>query len=310
MFRHLVCKPQKLGATVVYVSVSHVILATPKTYKIDALRYAGFLEKAIKEKPLFRHIPFQTLLEVYSSLLFVDKFNYGALPGPGETEILNGEFGKTQSQNTMSKRTFASRDVSYARMVWDMARYLPIPVAVLWIQVIEKFIRRPVVLHQLRAEEQEDAERLEAILDESDSPSDPEMLRDAECERKKEMLRPRGDGFAEDLSDRPTSEVKLLTKNFIRQLHEKVHEIREKTPSLTFPTVPFIYTSTDKRRRTPPLEFVRSLSYVLGLDIIETEEVAGYATLNCKSRWFQFRRLHLQGQTELSVCARNSQNFR
>ena len=166
------------------------------------------------------------------------------------------------------------------------------------------------MLHQSRADEQEDAERLEAILDESDSPSDPAKLRDAEYERKKQMLRPRGDGFAEDPSNRPTSEVKLLTKNLIRQLHEKVHEIQEKTPSLSFPTVPSIYTSTEKRRRNTALEFVRSFFYVLGLDIIETEEVAGCATLNCKTRWFQFRKLHLRGHTELSVCTWNSQNFR
>lgn len=262
VFRQLVGEMKNLGATVVYASLSRLILATPKTRTIDGLRYAGFLEKTVKEKSLFRHIHFEPLIGVYSGLLFFDRFNYGALPAPEESMILSGEYTAQQSHGSISRRTYASRDIPYARMVWDMARYLPLPVAVLWTQVIEEFIRRPMV-QRLRAEEREDAELLQ-----EDSENDAELVRQTLEERqKKRNLKPRGDGFAE--------EVKLLVGSLTAQLLEKVHEIREKTPTLTFPNVPSALTSCSRHQRNPALEFVRSLCHVLSLDVTSSEEVAG-----------------------------------
>lgn len=266
VFRQLVGELKSLGATVVYASLSRIILATPKTHTIDGLRYAGFLETTVKEKPLFRHVHFEPLLGVYSVLLFVDRFNYGVLPAPEEAVILSGEFDGSRSQS--KNRTYASRDIPHARMMWDIARYLPIPVAVLWTQVVEEFIRRPMV-QRLRAEEKEDADAIGNIDAESGGEKDvcDEAKRDADQRRKKRELRPRGDGFVD--------EVKLLTKSLTGQLLEKVHEIREKTPTLEFPNVPSALNSLGNQRRNPALEFVRSLCHVLSLDVTSTEEVAG-----------------------------------
>ncbi|CDF35655.1 unnamed protein product [Chondrus crispus] len=263
VFRQLVGELKDLGATVVFASMSRLILATPKTQTVDGLRYAGFLEKTVKSKPLFRHVHFEPLIGVYSGLLFVDRFNYGALPAPEEASILSGEFGQTVSKNAVTRRTCASREIPYARMMWDMARYLPIPVAVLWTQVVEEFIRRPMVV-RLRAIENE-AGSIEMVSDTpaSDGLSE-QQIRATDLQKK--HFRPRGDGFADEVQD--------FTRNLTGQLLEKIHEIREKTPTLVFPSVPSILNATD-RHRNPALEFVRSLCYVLGLDPAASEEVAG-----------------------------------
>ena len=263
VFRQLVGELKDLGATVVFASMSRLILATPKTQTVDGLRYAGFLEKTVKSKPLFRHVHFEPLIGVYSGLLFVDRFNYGALPAPEEASILSGEFGQTVSKNAVTRRTCASPEIPYARMMWDMARYLPIPVAVLWTQVVEEFIRRPVVV-RLRAIEKE-AASIEMVSDlpASDGLSE-QQIRATDLQKK--HFRPRGDGFADEVQD--------FTRNLTGQLLEKIHEIREKTPTLVFPSVPSILNATD-RHRNPALEFVRSLCHVLALDPAASEEVAG-----------------------------------
>lgn len=263
VFRQLVGELQSLGATIVFASLSRLILATPKTQTLDGLRYAGFLEKTVKGKPLFRHVHFEPLMGIYASLLFVDRFNYCALPAPEEALILSGEFGRTASQKVGVNRIAASRDIPYARMTWDIARYLPVPVAVLWTQVVEEFVRRPMVL-RLRMIEQE-TESPGELFEESGK----DILgsaENAETYLKKRQRRPRGDGFAE--------EVLGFTKSLSGQLLEKVHEIREKTPTLVFPDVPSVFKFYD-HRRNPALEFVRTMCHVLGLDSSAAEEVAG-----------------------------------
>jgi len=177
--------------------------------------------------------------------------------------ILSGKFVGGQSENAGSRRTYASRDIPYPRMMWDMARYLPAPVAVLWSQVVEEFIRRPMV-QRLRVQEQEEIEELDQVHPNVDEASE---AADAGAKlRKKRNLRPRGDGFAE--------EVQELIHNLTGQLLDKVHEIREKSPTLQFPEVPTILSSTPQHRRSIALEFVRSLCHVLSLDQAGAEDVA------------------------------------
>lgn len=255
MFRQLVGELKNLGASVVYASSSRLLLATPKTETIDGLRYAGFLEKTVKEKPLFRHLRFHPVIGVYASLLFVDRFNYGALPAPEESLILNGEFAEAQVSNASRRRVYASQDIPLVRMEWDFPRYLPLPIAVLWTQVVEEFIRRPMV-QRLRTEEMEATDQLEYS----------EQTGVPETKLKKRRSRPRGDGFAE--------EVKSLVKSLTTQLLQKVHEMREKSPSLTFPRVPSALTTVTNGNRNPALEFVRSLCHVLSIDSASAEEVA------------------------------------
>lgn len=262
VFRQLIGELRGLGATVVFASLSRLILATPKINTLDGLRYAGFLEKTLRSKPLFRHVQFEPLVGVYSGLLFLDRFNYGALPAPEESAILSGEYGQTTSQTVGINRTISSRSIPYTRMTWDLARYLPLPIAVLWTQVVEQFIRRPMIV-RLRMLELENSDNC-PVEEEFDEPSKPA----AGCRagKKKLQVRPRGDGFAE--------EVLGFTKNLTVQLLEKIHEIREKTPTLTFPEVPSTFKFFNDRRN-PALEFVRTLCHVLALDPAAAREVAG-----------------------------------
>lgn len=266
VFRQLVGELRNLGAHVVYASMSRLILATPKTVTIDGLRYAGFLEKTVKEKSLFKHIEFEPLLGVYSSLLFVDRFNYGALPAPEERMIMSGQVEELQSSRTAGmRRMYASRDIPYVRMMWDMARYLPIPVAVLWTQVVEEFIRRPMI-QRLREEERIEED---GVIEEDADGHDVQVLdgdrtRDVDKIRKRQ-LRPRGDGYA--------TEVKSVVRSLTAQLLEKVHEIREKAPTLVFPEVPSVLKVLNGGNRNCALEFVRCLCHVLALDGACVEEV-------------------------------------
>ncbi len=273
VFRQLVHELQNLGATIVYASLSRLILATPKTKTIDGLRYAGFLEKTIKTKPLFRHISFSPLLAVYSGILFVDRFNYGALPAPEEQDILDGVYALTSTQN--GHRRVSSQDIPYVRMMWDLARYLPVPVAVLWSQVVEEFIRRPLV-QRLRSEEEFEAELLEKQLLETEYENETEGSEqkntkeaeklEHEKKRKQRTHRPRGDGYVE--------EVKYLIRKLTGHLLEKVQEIREKTPKLQFPDVPTSLESSVTHRRNPALEFVRTLCHIMSLDSACSEDVS------------------------------------
>lgn len=254
MFRQLVAELRNLGANVVYASMSRVILATPKLHAVDGLRYAGFLEKTIKEKPLFRHIQFQPLVGVYAGLLFVDRFNFGALPAPEETAILNGNIQEIQGTKGGSHRMYSSSEIPHVRMVWDIARYLPIPVAVLWTQVVEEFIRRPIV-QRLKEEEAEEARSAEGHREDVNQDATRSEVGQA---RKKRQLTPRGDGFVK--------EVKAFVRSVTPQLLEKIHEIREKAPTLQFPTVPSSLMLHSNGKRNCPLEFIRCLCYILSLD--------------------------------------------
>lgn len=261
VFRQLINELQGLGATIVYASMSRLILATPKTKTMDGLRYAGFLEKTIKTKPLFRHISFSPLLAVYSGILFVDRFNYGALPAPEEADILDGVYSPSCAKKV------TSRDIPGVRMMWDLARYLPVPVAVLWKQVLEEFIRRPIV-QRLRYEEELEAKALENELLGTEEGDDEDGMEDANNptkKLKKLVHKPRGDGYAD--------EVRSLIRKLTGHLLEKVQEIREKTPRLTFPDVPTSIVSSATHRRNPALEFVRTLCHIMSLDAAGTEDV-------------------------------------
>lgn len=269
MFRQLVAELRSLGANIVYASMSRLILATPKTKTIDGLRYAGFLEKTLKEKLLFRHIGFEPLLGVYVGLLFVDRFNYGALPASEEQVILSGE-GTELVTNGVSRESFTSRDVPYARMTWDMTRYMPIPVGVLWTKVVEEFIRRPLIQRlqeeggtsdRVVLQTSADTESPDCVIEEGNS-----RLSVQPSLKKKKSFLPRGDGLV--------AEVKEVVTKLTSQLLEKVHEIREKAPSLSFPDVPGVLQVLNKGNRDCAVEFVRSLCHVLSHDRASTEEVA------------------------------------
>jgi DNA polymerase elongation subunit (family B) len=311
MFWQLLAELRELGAGIVFASTSRLILSTPKTKAVDALRYAGFLERTIKSKPLFQHLRFEPLLAINSGMLFVDRFNYGAVPAPEEESILSGEYtavaasSTDRSQMVLSRRTYGSVDIPHARMTWDIARYLPIPVAVLLSQVVEEFLRRPM-LDRLRLEEEEDvhfaeqemeaqqqAARLLQLQYEEDMNALVHMEASDENDKvnatkitaltapvlcttvgKPEMvskyprrkLKPRGDGYAE--------EVKALVRSMTGDLLEKVQEIRQKAPLLQFPDVPTSLDICANGRRNPALEFVRTLCHILSLDPASIEEVA------------------------------------
>lgn len=85
--------------------------------------------------------------------------------------------------------------------------------------------------------------------------------------RKKESMKTRGDGFK--------ASVKAVVKHMTAQLVVKIHEIREKVPSLHFPTVPNVLqvVAAGSGNRNCALEFVRNQCPILALDEVCTEKV-------------------------------------
>lgn len=319
MFWQLLAELRSLGAGIVYASSSRLILATPKTRAVDALRYAGFLERTIKSKPLFQHIRFEPLLGINASMLFVDRFNFGAIPAPEEEAILSGDLsgtdagGGTGSGGTLSvpRRTYGSRDLPNTRMSWDIARYLPVPVAVLLSQVVEEFIRRPM-MERLRFQELENAEQEEALHEiEEQQEAFEQECRDEEEAALLEMELEADGSLGEDekkawlaaaalkraekaaksvvaVKKKPRAparkmkprgdgfeeEVKSFVRSITTDLLEKVQEIREKTPLLQFPDVPTALDTSSLAHRSPALEFVRTMCHVMSLDRMAAEEVS------------------------------------
>lgn len=319
MFWQLLAELRSLGAGIVYASSSRLILATPKTRAVDALRYAGFLERTIKSKPLFSHIRFEPLLGVNATMLFVDRFNFGAIPAPEEEAILSGDLsggdagggGRQSTPLAVSRRTYGSRDLPNTRMSWDIARYLPVPVAVLLSQVIEEFIRRPM-LDRLRFQEFEEAEleeaqreaevqqeaferkcrdEEEAALLENELEADESLGDDEKKAIMAAAAAKRAQVAAEKavhVKKKPRAVTRKMkprgdgfeeeVKNFVRSitndLLEKVQEIREKTPLLQFPDVPTALDTSPLTHRNPSLEFVRTMCHVMSLDRVAAEEVS------------------------------------
>jgi hypothetical protein len=83
--------------------------------------------------------------------------------------------------------------------------------------------------------------------------------------RPRRKLKPRGDGYAE--------EVRSFVRSIAGDLLEKVQEIREKTPLLQFPEVPTALDESVHGARNPSLEFVRTLCHIMSLDRAAVEDV-------------------------------------
>lgn len=122
-------------------AVPRIIIATPRNSSFEGLRYAAFIENILKEKPLFRKIRFAPLLGIYDSLLFMDPSNYGGVPSPEEESVLEGRV----QVSTNNSRVYGIVDVPETRMNWDIARYLPPPIDLVWTQIVETFVRRPLL---------------------------------------------------------------------------------------------------------------------------------------------------------------------
>lgn len=212
---------------------------------------------------------------------------------------------------SLSRRTYGSRDLPNTRMSWDIARYLPVPVAVLLSQVIEEFIRRPM-LERLRFQELEDAEHeeaqqevemqqalfeqecrdeeeaalLEVELDADDSLTEDQKksllaaaaAKRAQVSAEKAVIVKKKPQVAtrktKPRGDGYEEEVKKFVRSITTDLLEKVQEIREKTPLLQFPDVPTALDTSSLAHRNPSLEFVRTMCHVMSLDRMAAEEVS------------------------------------
>jgi len=194
VFRILLTELKNLGAQVAYASVSKIVLVTPKNEAFDGLRYAAFIESTLREKAMFGGIRFAPLIGVYQSLLFADPFNYSGVPALEESSILEGKVKVFNS----TTRVYGARNLPPSRMSWEVVDYLPTPVASLWMQTVDAFIRHP--LQELQVGNQEN--------------------------RGKE----KGDG------SKQISEVRNFLKSVTPEIFESIQQIQEQTPSLEIPT--------------------------------------------------------------------------
>ncbi|GAB0497674.1 hypothetical protein MMPV_009011 [Pyropia vietnamensis] len=153
LFWQLIGELRSLGASIIYASPVRILLATPRVDAVPALRHAAAIEAAVRSRPLFRHVRFAPLTAISAAVLFLDRYNYGVLPAEQEGAILRGEL-RPGDRSSRHRDGDAGGDGVAAdpacRMVWDLTRYMPVDVGVVWTQVVTEWIRRPVLDRRAR----------------------------------------------------------------------------------------------------------------------------------------------------------------
>jgi len=234
VFWQLMAELSRLGTTIVHATPSRLLIATPRASVFEGLRYVSFVEVAIREKQLFNGIRFVPITSVYSTLAFLDPFNFAGVPSQQEEAITRGNIDPQMfASDPRHRRTYGfSIDVPQVRSSWDICRYLPKQVARMWEHFVAVFVRRPLVL-RLRS--------TESLLDEAAS-------------QQLSKTHIRGD-FLRD-------EVCVVLSELVTPLFDKVMSIRASSESLKFPRIP----GTSRTLRDAALEFSVALCHVFELD--------------------------------------------
>lgn len=262
LFWQLIGELRSLGATVIYASPTRILLATPRVDAVPALRHAAAIEAAVRSRPLFRHVRFAPLTAISAAVLFLDRYNYGELPAEQEGAILRGELrpggvGARRRGGAGADGADGAAADPTCRMVWDLTRYMPVDVGVVWTQVVTEWIRRPVLDRRAR------------LAAEGGGEDDPASSR-----------RPGSRAY-------DAEEVALLAR-LTPQLYAKVSEILSLVGTLRLPPIPCAWGDDDvtavgdggggaatggdggggsvaTTSRRPAVEFVVSLCHVLSV---------------------------------------------
>ncbi|ORX90877.1 putative DNA polymerase epsilon catalytic subunit A [Basidiobolus meristosporus CBS 931.73] len=141
VFVQLTGEFKRLGSKIVYASLSKVILATPKTSMGSATMYGSYIFNAIRQKPLFQDLDFDSL-QFWESALWMDSANYGGI-------ITTGEIGSS-----------AGGEPS-VEMHWNMRDYLPVAIQEKFQIVIAEFIYE---CHKHRVERRKDNNNMAYIV--------------------------------------------------------------------------------------------------------------------------------------------------
>lgn len=124
VFRQLVQRFRKLGATVIYANFTKLTLGTGKPSVARAVAYSHYILETIKLRPLFQWLDVSPVY-MWETLTFLDAANYGGIAAQGQAE------GEEQQEGHAV--------VSH----WNLAEYLPQVAQEYFTVVIGEMVSKP-----------------------------------------------------------------------------------------------------------------------------------------------------------------------
>lgn len=261
LFLHLVAEFKRLGSVIVYANFNKIVLCTKKRRVDDAIAYVQYVVNSIRGKELFHSVDI-SFNQCWEYLMWLDPANHGGIKGKLPKDISSSqdekgnESGEEDDENQQGTENEGEREEDEGPVIemnWNMAEYLPE-----WCGCQSSF--NNVVASYMNAV-------YEKLQEESGryTPGNTPVKRkvSSQATRKPQEALQGYVDFAQDLISGELAQ-KLY---FITQKIQKkgTRDEEEDDPSVLM-VAPDIHT-------TPALEFVKSITKVLSLDPIVSEQV-------------------------------------
>ena len=247
---NLVGEMKKLGAKVVYIDSSCIILSTGKHTMKDALGYTDYILETLKKRELFQWMSLAPE-KAWSTLLFLDKYNFLGLKAPLPDSMADAMSQKPGSLSAGSQLLQSDEiEITHELLqkpafdyTLNLMDYLPSALTDAFVSAIAEFVWLPwkhAMLSQLR--------------------SNPGPLDD--------ILALQNTWIEENLPSKMTEKLLKATRHIA--LHIGSHDGQ---PEHRFPVRAGSHL-TDLEQGTPVLAFVKSVCHMYSLDKQHTRAVA------------------------------------
>lgn len=259
-FMQLLARFRKLGSNIVYATFTKLIISTGKPTIPRALAYWNYINKTITDRPMFNLLTITPTL-MWESLIFMDSHNYGGIIAQGQGDIDEGIHGDAFSQLSQSmslsqenkeNEEHDSEKAPHVVSEWNIARYLPALAEECFLVAVGEFIVQPY-LHTQSLENTHPSQ--------ANSQSNEYLT----PEEKKER-------FHQYISDLIDTHFNQRLFEFVTKIMKELHGdvlAGDDTASAHFPRLAGSYLPLHH----PGLEYIKSVTYVLGLDATVSDAV-------------------------------------